>query len=183
MKALVLPETIPGRLRRGSPIVFESDTLGTLRGTVHQLFESDGMPMVSFAADGQEYTLQGAACDASLDLRDATGRAHAAWWLASKFVEEFPRVGFGGTPIASVGVLWHPEPMLPEPSWELATWNSNYRKTFCGPAGGCSFGEEIPALSDLDPDDPRTLEDGSRRVDAEALRLVCLHVAGLEVTP
>jgi hypothetical protein len=38
-------------------------------------------------------------------------------------------------------------------------------------------------LATLDPNDPRLLPDGSRWVDAEALRLVCLHVAGLEVTP
>ena len=33
-----------------------------------------------------------------------------------------------------------------------------------------------PALAHLDPTDPRTLPDGSRWVDAEALRLVCLHL-------
>ena len=35
-------------------------------------------------------------------------------------------------------------------------------------------------LEGLDPDDPRTLPDGSRWVDAEALRRVVLHAAGLE---
>lgn len=33
-------------------------------------------------------------------------------------------------------------------------------------------------LADLDPHDPTPLPDGSRRVDALALRSVCLHVAG-----
>jgi len=35
--------------------------------------------------------------------------------------------------------------------------------------------------ADLDPDDSRLLPDGSRWVDAEALRRVVLHVAGREV--
>jgi hypothetical protein len=39
----------------------------------------------------------------------------------------------------------------------------------------------LPALADLDPNDVRLLPDGSRWVDAEALRRVVLHVAG--VTP
>ena len=34
-------------------------------------------------------------------------------------------------------------------------------------------------LADLDPNDDRRLPDGSRWVDAEALRRVVLHVAGV----
>jgi len=39
------------------------------------------------------------------------------------------------------------------------------------------LGESSP-VAHIDPNDPRPLEDGSRWVDAEALRLVVLHVAG-----
>jgi hypothetical protein len=50
----------------------------------------------------------------------------------------------------------------------------------------CPFAAEdgwiiVPTLADLDPADPRLLPDGSRLVDALALRRVVLHVA--EVTP
>jgi hypothetical protein len=46
----------------------------------------------------------------------------------------------------------------------------------CGASGWTA--SEDP-LADLDPNDDRLLPDGSRRVDAEALRRVVLHVAGL----
>ncbi len=53
---------------------------------------------------------------------------------------------------------------------------------YCAKKGG-AFPKKgaVATLSNLDPSDPRLLPDGSRRVDAEALRLVCLHVAA-EVT-
>ena len=37
----------------------------------------------------------------------------------------------------------------------------------------------VPTLADLDPNDPRLLPDGSRWVDAEALRRVVLAVVGV----
>jgi hypothetical protein len=40
---------------------------------------------------------------------------------------------------------------------------------------------DVPTIADLDPTDHRRLPDGSRWVDAEALRRVVIHVAGLEV--
>lgn len=69
-----------------------------------------------------------------LDLENATGRAHASWWL---FVP--------GCMTLTLAVINRVD------------------------------GEIKEACAHLDPDDPRLLEDGSRWVDAEALRLVCLH--------
>jgi hypothetical protein len=49
-----------------------------------------------------------------------------------------------------------------------------------GPPGpGEAVAWDVPALDDLDPEDPRLLPDGSRWVDAEALRRVVCHVAGV----
>ena len=93
----------------------------------------------------------------ALDLTDATGRIHAAWWA----MERDRTLAF------TLLALSRPD-MHRRPSMRRSVWGT--LQAFCA------------YLSDLDPSDPRTLEDGSRRVDAEALRLVCLYVAGLEVT-
>jgi len=81
----------------------------------------------------------------ALDLSDATGRAHAAWWY---------RARIGQQKFATVLEI----PLLED--WK----------------------RDDTMLSDLDLDDPRALPDGSRWVDAEALRRVCLHVAEMETT-
>jgi hypothetical protein len=111
--------------------------------------------------------------EVALDLTDATGRAHAAWWLAGQRGETNP-----------VEAAWRfvPEQAAQEMSsidgshfgmieYEPALW-------MCGASGWTA--DEGP-LSDLDASDDRLLPDGSRWVDAEALRRVVLHVA--EVTP
>jgi hypothetical protein len=99
-----------------------------------------------------------------LDLEDATGRAHAAWWLAAK-VTKHPiilsaRLGYRHSEYGGFG--WWLD-------WESPTMT-----------GEAMLNEPIEqALSGLNLHDPRILPDGSRWVDAEALRLVCLHVGGV----
>jgi hypothetical protein len=91
----------------------------------------------------------------ALDLTDATGRVHATWCWRLRYCPAVP--------------LDHWMRRSPElgGGYSLAGWADH---------------PEYPdLLSDLDPDDPRTLPDGSRWVDAEALRRVVLHVAAVEV--
>jgi hypothetical protein len=107
----------------------------------------------------------------SLDLTDATGRAHAAWWLADRRLHRLDDEG------RVKDVLWGPdEPDHHGPRWMLTGFE--YSITF-GVAWQKKHEYNVPALAALDPADPRLLPDGSRWVDAEALRLVVLHVAGV----
>lgn len=121
----------------------------------------------------------------ALDLTSKTSRMHAAEWLAENIDATSTDVG-GRTrdrmqmsgiqeiPLRSCGVLWSPDGL--GPAWMLSTWNSNYTWWFA--AERClACTTVVPALAALDMDDPRLLPDGSRWVDAMALKLVCEHVA------
>lgn len=165
MSALTLPGTIPGLLRRGSPVC--ADIYGQLQCGVLMLRADDSAIVAWESAD---LTAHPTYAKLLLDLTDATGRAHAAWWLAAR--AGIARV-FQDT--------WMP--LCLAPPWfdarELRDENGDYAS---GDGWACA-GDLWPAragiLADLDPNDPRLLPDGSRWVDAEALRRVCLHVAGL----
>lgn len=179
MSALTLPGSIPGLLRRGSPVTHTHDggwvqaTVVLRAGMVTEVYIGQVQPpawRVELATDSGLWAPLGTI---ALDLTDATGRAHAAWWLAGR--------------------------LLPGGSFELARWrfsresigwwidsktsatryNDVYRAFW--PKLGQDEGSRVhvPSLADIDPNDPRLLPDGSRWVDAEALRRVCLHVAGL----
>lgn len=136
---LTLPGEIPGLLRRCSP---------TPLGIVTEV-RADG-----FARLGQD--IESGPCGSwmnprllALDLTDATGRAHAAWWCRSCR-----------------------EP-LPYPAIAaLATYRTGRPRQ----EAWATLRQHFAFLAHLDPNDPRALPDGSRRVDAEALRLVVLHV-------
>lgn len=140
-----LPGSIPGLLRRGSPVrLYEA--CGILVDSPLGLAESYGT--VRIATTAAATGLYDIPPDRlTLDLADPTGRAHAAWWLT-----EHAELWAGER---EHGVIWR-------------------RAGGAGPEAIC-----VPALADLDPDDPRLLPDGSRWVDVEALRRVVLHVAGL----
>jgi hypothetical protein len=80
MSALTLPGTIPGLLRRGSPVV------ANVRTAAGDVFFADGARAVVFDVDDTDglLSIEGgwfAPAQWSLDLTDPTGRAHAAWWL------------------------------------------------------------------------------------------------------
>lgn len=161
MSELTLPGTIPGLLRRGSPAVRLPMT--PVGGAV---VDRDGWPCmivecgedvaaVAYSDGGTTLAEDDVPlADLALDLTDATGRAHAAWWVVDK--------DFGDAPIEahmaiSGAMIWG---LLASPVASEAV-------------------ELWPVLRTLDPADPRLLPDGSRLVDALALRLVVLHVAGV----
>ena len=165
MSDLTLPGDIEGLLRRGSPGV---DTASGQRGVIWDASDSSAS-MLTVDFHGDSHLLHYPSCAGgmemlALDLTDATGRAHAAWWLGSN------AMGGGGT-----WFMWHAALF-----WELRCSDGRSR-SWTGRTGWKSC--YIPALAPLDPEDPRLLKDGSRWVDAEALRLVCLHVAGRETNP
>lgn len=149
--SLTLPGTLPGLLRRCSPL--GPDDFGVVGG-VNPEMDDNRTHLVIFHEGYDDWhdpkTLH-------LDLEDETGRAHAAWWLAEQVAIESPgpwmhchsgRWGFRG---------------------DSKRWSRRVT---------CTNGVAVPALADLDPNNPRLLPDGSRWVDAEALRLACLHVGG-----
>jgi hypothetical protein len=124
MSPLTLPGTIPGLLRRGSPVVENN------RAAVYLGADKHGYHYVADLTPGMGCGHRIAHEPVYLDLSDPTGRAHAAWWALTTF------------------------DML--------------------------FGD----MGRLRPDDARVLRlaaTGKDMTDAEiaALRLVCLHVAGV----
>ena len=146
---LTLPGTIPGLLRRGSPVVVDGGPVG---GVVLDVY----MPPEWTANEGRCLLDQGHSGDIALDLlaldlSDATGRAHAAWRLAERHTGAVNQIGA----LFEMTILG-PLLILGTPSWVSDVWGVS--------------------CQGLDYRDPRTLTDGSRWVDAEALRLVCLHV-------
>ena len=82
--ALTLPGTIPGLLRRGSPVTLRPRVYGDVtlmhgaHGVVHDA--ARGVAVVD-TFGGSPCVVRYGREDVALDLTDATGRAHAAWWL------------------------------------------------------------------------------------------------------
>jgi len=168
MTALTLPGDIPGLLQQGSP-VGHPDVTG-VRCVIIALHGNDrtarvGFPWTINDEDADTWPLS----ELHLSLESPTGRAHAAWWLAEKWGKPGPAhlglavLGRGWQITAGVWGVW----LLPSgPFDEL------------GMEPPASNILRVPSLSSLDPHDPRTLPDGSRWVDVEALRRVVLHGAG-----
>jgi hypothetical protein len=169
MSPLTLPGTIRGMFRRCSPVVA---LVATAAGDV--FFAAGARAIVSEVDyDAGLVLIEGGwfALDQwALDLSDPTGRAHAAWWLAEHADShpEGPRSN----------AHWRPLDCPDDTDRYALLWQLKWFEPF-----GCgvwSFGSlDCRSLATLDPNDPRLLPDGSRWVDAEALRLVCLHVAGV----
>jgi hypothetical protein len=86
MSPLTLPGTIPGLLRRGSPVILATRTYGgsvfldAARGVVC----SEGGRVATETLGGSPVLVSTGAGDLALDLSGPTGRAHAAWWLADQ---------------------------------------------------------------------------------------------------
>jgi len=75
---LRFPGSVPGVLRRGSPV-----------------FHIDGSPYVVLEMDGSDIRLHAGwapSYNIDLDLTDATGRAHLAWWVDAR--SQFGRVWY-----------------------------------------------------------------------------------------
>ena len=153
--------TLPGHganwLRPCSPVIVTRGTYVGLRGVVVSI--ADGLAMVAFGKPSILSLIALGLDDLALDLSDPTGRAHAAWWLAFSVMRQRHN--------QHLTASWR-RSIRPDAEWELST------------DGGFSVWcrENVPALDALDRYDDKRLPDGSRWVDAEALRLVCLHVAG-----
>ena len=194
LAALTVPATVPGVLRRGTPVV------PTEAGAWHEPRSGrPGRPCSATAASvARGAPVEGydsvylcdwgntpiAACN--VDLTDATGRAHVAWAIAAHYARP---------PIDPVLVSWryNSSPCdRGEHAWDLS-WEA--RRTRWSDGGHVSEERHglylvpqpleeaepqkvIPALAGLDPCDDTRLPDGSRWVDAEALRIVALDVLG-----
>lgn len=110
MSALTLPGDIPGLLRRGSPVVLATRTYGGsvfldgARGVVC----SDGGRVGTETLGGSPVLVSTSPRDLALDLTDATGRAHAAWWLQAQGwgVSEAAIERIAGTDDAAAWLDW-----------------------------------------------------------------------------
>jgi len=78
-----LPGSIPGLLRRGSP-VFVARRSSWPSGVC--IMPGDGN--LWLVSRGLQLPRQAAPQDLALDLSDATGRVHAAWWLEAQGHDE-----------------------------------------------------------------------------------------------
>ena len=154
-----LPGAIPGLLRRGSPVFYRDEE------SSWTVLCIDGDEVCAAPVGEVPLGLWGMCDDFTLDLTDATGRAHATWFLARSRV-----LNWSGRSMVA-GWEWCES----RSCWTLTLGQTFCRRDFRGNLPGYSDHREC--LADLDPDDPRTLPDGSRWVDAEALRRICLHVA------
>jgi len=168
---VTVPGDIPGLLRRGSPVrmtppsregvVARAGPLGAvvtdIRGENwrHDSPKSWGLGLLD------------------LDLSDATGRLHALHWLATRSVFDVNDIADDLTgPIVDAVYWtwagWEDDTGAPL-GWELNLWSARY------------FFLSDDLFADLNHRDVETLPDGSRVVDAEALRRIVLHTAGREV--
>jgi len=176
---LTLPGTIPNLLHRTSPVVLDFDgklVLGVIVGTDDRPENQRVGPWLvatvedwpDFPLEVEDMTRSCSEAELSLDLTHETGRAHARKWLARRF--NLP---------TEQGTRWrqHRREYIEDPRWVIEGSNANSSQDFGWPKFGNLL---VPSLAGLDPDDPRTLTDGSKWVDVEALHRVCLQVASLE---
>lgn len=151
---LTLPGSIPGLLRRGSPIVGFAK-----REYTGVVLRHLGGGRLQVAGDDRS-TPKLDRADLALDLRDATGRAHAAWWLGQYYA--LPSGGLPGW----VRIAGDREQ---GPIWLLGSLCGATVMRFCAVV-------RAPASMRLDTyvvvPDLAGVDD-----DAEALRRVVLHVA------
>ena len=98
----------------------------------------------------------------ALDLAKATGRAHASWYLIDTLNSQHRRQ------IPRHRTLHRDD--------RKGVWRIGKDGVACATMW---WFEGDDFLSMLDPADPKTLPDGSKWVNAEALRLICLNVAML----
>ena len=171
MTDLTIPNPPQGMLRRGSPVV--ATYYGDPGVYVFLDPESAGSGLVHLYHLGR-IVAHPEDCSVALDLTDATGRAHAAWWVARFMAVDVDQPD-------PYGVLFGMTEKATRTEGVWSVWGRHHGARFVpwlDGMGQCgtSAGTVVPALANLDPNDPRTLPDGSRWVDAEALRLVCLHL-------
>jgi hypothetical protein len=76
---LTLPGTLPGLLRRGSPILDRNEPGVVVRLPMATLGEDNPRVVMAFGRQGSPPLSV-----LALDLTDPTGRAHAAWWARER---------------------------------------------------------------------------------------------------
>ena len=151
-----LPGSIPGLLRRGSPVRGGDD--GQSLGTV--VDSRDGDLLVFWTWSERALWVKEDAAPADLDLTDPTGRVHALWWLARWWQE---RHTGGATDWPLRWTAWR---YAGARSWVLV-WEGGtvtFQDTGC-PESVPSY-VEVPGL-------------GAVTEDTAALRLAVLHAAGV----
>ncbi len=163
---LTLPGTIPGLLRKCSPIVCQTRPWGGWRG----IYFGGLVGVAIVRPDEDDHVFIDAVLpELHLDLTDTTGRYHAAlkWRAASR-----PRFGFRGDATGNGTLLRMHSPGVTyfSSGGQYAVAHQVKRPSYLAQA------DVVPALAGLDPNDDRRLTDGSRWVDAEALRRVVLHL-------
>lgn len=175
LDALTVPATLPGVVRRGTPVRPTRD---------HAWHDARGYPC-SAKADS---VVRGAPCsgypsvylcdwgntpiaNCLVDLTDATGRAHVAWAVAAdRWV--------GPSDLTAAGRLGADCMEWDGPSVPFFRLHSADPRR--GPVGRADW---APLVAHLDPTDDTRLPDGSRLVDALALQAVALHVLGTGEVP
>ena len=188
---LRFPGSVPGVLRRGSPVIKtwnapcipddDPNDEFTLHGIYLRDLDEDEAGRRCYCWFDSEQIGLDVGFPPDIDLTDATGRAHLAWWLG------------GGEPKAFGGWFANHTAEINNEGFvvrTVAAWmgrksDGQWQRYQAEPT--VTFREPrtiiVPTLSTLDPDDPRLLPDGSRLVDALALSLVARHVAGLDKEP
>ena len=182
---LRFPGSVPGALRRGSPVIKTwnapciPDDDPNDEFTLHGIYlrdrdEGEAGRRCYCWFDSEQIGLD-VGFPPDIDLTDATGRAHLAWWVAEKETRVPCVAMWDGTPDGPVGE-------------RIGVWRLRYRSRSWPGTPSCTgcgvYTSRLEKyLSTLDPDDPRLLPDGSRLVDALALSLVAQHVAGLDREP
>jgi len=168
MTKITLPGSIPGLLRRGSPVINTGSTLveHLRRGIVVSDVVVDRGIEVAFEHDE---SLMGIQSLFALDLEDHTGRAHAIWWLGNQY-------GIGQNCLV-FGLGKDTE--INEYFYEIRSYHTPYghnkirfytEHSQLPDSESCVRCQSIPGLT----------QDNCRHLnDAEALRRICLHVAGL----
>jgi hypothetical protein len=169
---LVLPGTIPGLLRRGSPVCTLVGPGDLIVGFSDRLTPHRGEG--AYLASGSWVRLVGA----SLDLTDATGRAHAAWWLARTLYPDEVHVSAAVVPGRPA---WGERPLALRHLGPHCRATHDFGLSTLSVLDGVKWrgGHVADACSFLDAHQPDLLPDGSRWVDAEALRRAVLAAANL----
>lgn len=176
---LTLPGDIPGLLRRGSPVIVVDIEEATTACDGERLSVGDQAVVTDAPFGSRQWCIatgetrddMGPAWSelpvsgVALDLTDDTARFHVVRWLDAAC----DRAG-----------TWSPPGRLVQdtegrPCFLLrGQWTGWVPRRL--PIESAAY--VCPSLADLDPNDDRRLPDGSRWVDAEALRRVVLNVAG-----
>jgi|GEM_PF-5249398 len=175
LAALTVPATLPGVARHTTPTVVTDcvRSAGRMlwpgeRGVVFgpTTFQDD-RPCVWLvlppSVDEEPDVGQVPLLSLGVDLTHATGRAHVAWAIGRN-----QGLHPESSPLELVQLpMIEPDEHLPEPHISI------------GPHSDLSLGGKVwEQLEQLDGEDETRLPDGSRWVDAEALRIIALHILG-----